>query len=218
MPIAIIIALLLAGGVTVGAERAHPGNALYPVKTQITEKVAGAVRVSEKANASWQAELADRRLKEAEELASVGKLDAKALALICAQFEFHKEKVDASIKNLALNKENAARAEVMEDWKARLKAHENALVTLSQNSEGKSKEELDGLLTYVRTKLWTSVEVNANEDGIVNTVGGEIQFHESADIKEHNNSSVTNGANHDMEANDRNDLKIETHGDLDIHI
>src|SRR3989344_5959660 len=74
MPIFIVLALLLGGGVTFGAERALPGDALYPVKIHINEQVRGFAIVTSEGRANWESNVASRRLEEAEKLAAQSKL------------------------------------------------------------------------------------------------------------------------------------------------
>lgn len=75
MPIPLIIALLLAGGTSYAAESALPGNALYPVKVEVNERIAGLLNVSDEAKAQWHARLAERRIAETKDLADENALD-----------------------------------------------------------------------------------------------------------------------------------------------
>lgn len=77
MPIPLIIALLLAGGTSYAAESALPGNALYPVKVEVNERLAGLLNVSDEAKAQWQARLAERRIAETKDLADKNALDSE---------------------------------------------------------------------------------------------------------------------------------------------
>jgi len=67
---------VLGFGTSYAAEGALPKDLLYPVKVSINEKVRGFVAVSPRAQAAWASRKVERRLEEAEELASQGKLDA----------------------------------------------------------------------------------------------------------------------------------------------
>lgn len=66
---ALIAVLFIGGGVSYAAEGTIPGDALYPVKTNINEKVAGFFALSPESKADWQGKLALRRLAEVERIA-----------------------------------------------------------------------------------------------------------------------------------------------------
>ena len=77
MPIIIIVALLLGGGGTsFAAQSSLPGDVLYPVKIHVNEAVRSSLTFSTASKASLETELAEARLKETEELAAEGKMNA----------------------------------------------------------------------------------------------------------------------------------------------
>jgi hypothetical protein len=73
--LATILLMAMTGGVAFASEKALPGNILYPVKIKITEPVRDLIKISPVAKIEWQAEKANRRLKEAEALSQQNKLD-----------------------------------------------------------------------------------------------------------------------------------------------
>lgn len=64
------------------AEKALPGDILYPVKTKITEPARGLLVTTQEAKVVWQERLTERRLTEAEEVINRGNLDQKTRELI----------------------------------------------------------------------------------------------------------------------------------------
>ena len=77
MPIAILLIVLLGGGVSFAAEGALPGDALYPVKVGVNERVRAALALGLEADAEWNVRQIERRLEEAEELSAEGELNAE---------------------------------------------------------------------------------------------------------------------------------------------
>src|SRR3989344_1687469 len=130
MAILLIIAVLTGGGVTLGAEKSLPGDILYPVKIGLNEEVRGWLSISDEAKGKWEVERAQRRLEEAENLASSGYLDNETRAVIESNFEAHSEKVRDRIIKFE-NKENFnAAVDVSSNFEATLKAHEKILAKL----------------------------------------------------------------------------------------
>ncbi len=89
MPIILLLALVLGGGTSYAAENALPGETLYPVKVYVNEEVRDFLAVSDKSNAEIATWLAERRLKEVEELLSEGKLTEEEAAAMEARIEKH---------------------------------------------------------------------------------------------------------------------------------
>ena len=84
------ITLALAGaGTSMVAEAAKPGDFLYPVKTEVNERIRGWFVTEYAANISLQVDLIEERLKEIDALVAEGKLTpdlaAKAKAEVVAQ-------------------------------------------------------------------------------------------------------------------------------------
>ncbi len=88
IPIMLIAGLLLSGGVAFGAQDTLPGDALYPIKIA-GESIHANLMVSSETGTRYEADLAGKRLLEAEKLASQGKLKADAQATIEANFKKH---------------------------------------------------------------------------------------------------------------------------------
>ncbi len=73
--LALALITLLAGGGTVSAsERALPGDLLYAIKVHVSEPLQGAFNFTAGEQAAWESEKAERRLEEAETLATLGQL------------------------------------------------------------------------------------------------------------------------------------------------
>ncbi len=135
MPIILIVAVLLTGGVTVAAENSVPGNLLYPVKIEVNESVRGALTLTAQGKAQWEADQAIRRLEEAAELSAEQKLDAQAKVDLENAFVVHEKAAEDRIVALSEDGDNEAAAEVSADFEARLKANADILNRLAQKSQ-----------------------------------------------------------------------------------
>lgn len=104
------LALLLVVGVSSAsaAQGSLPGDLLYPVKISITEQVETALAVGLEAKAQIHADLATRRLEEAQSLAVLGKLDAASAETLEANFNAHAEV--AEVLSAQIEPENPAAA------------------------------------------------------------------------------------------------------------
>ncbi|MEX0917444.1 MAG: DUF5667 domain-containing protein [Candidatus Paceibacterota bacterium] len=135
MPIALIVALVFAGGggVSLAAENAVPGDVLYPVKVSVNEEVRRALSFSTEAKAKWDARRAGRRLGEAEKLASENRLDADVKAQIEENFERFAARAEEKIKVLEVENPEAA-ARVSARFESALEAHKAILSRLETSS------------------------------------------------------------------------------------
>lgn len=131
MPIVLILAVLF-GGVAFGAEGSLPGDALYSIKVGVNEKIVEALSFSTEKKADWEADLASRRLDEAEKLASKGELSSEKKESIAARFESHIENVGAKLDALEKKDDFRASAAVSSKLESELSSHEKFLKTFSE--------------------------------------------------------------------------------------
>lgn len=129
---ALVLALMVsAGGVSYAAEAALPGDVLYPVKVSINEEVRAVAAVSNEDKAKWETERAERRLAEAEALASKGRLNAKGVAAVELSFAKHADKAKEHIADLEEDEGADAAAELDAGFEGALNAHQSILTRLS---------------------------------------------------------------------------------------
>jgi len=120
------------GGVSFAAENTVPGDALYSVKINFNEKAVEALRFSDKTKAEWDTRLAERRLEEAEKLASTGNLATSTQEALQAALEGHTKNVREHIKNLKEHDRFGDAEDIASNLEAALRAHGRALGHLSQ--------------------------------------------------------------------------------------
>jgi hypothetical protein len=93
VPLSLVLVLAVGGGTAYAAQGALPGDALYPVKRAVNERVEGALALSREAKAKFDARVASRRLAEASALSSKGHLSDDVEAELAADFDAHAEKL-----------------------------------------------------------------------------------------------------------------------------
>lgn len=150
----IIIAALLGGGVSFAAEGALPGDLLYPVKTSINEEVRSTLAISAESKAELHAKFAERRLEEAERLASSGRLSIETGAQIAANFKSHAQESESQSEKAEAKGGAEAAVGIHSNFESALLAHEKVLAKIEvKNPE--SKEHLEVVLRDVRAEIST---------------------------------------------------------------
>lgn len=152
--IAVLIAIIVivGGGVSYIASKAVPESWLYPLKVKVNENVKSAFAFSNKAEAKLQAQLVTERLKEAEELALRGKLNAIVSNDIQNRLRVHYEKA----QKLSAEAQNKGKYEVSAVVRASLEAsfltYAKSLADLNSLIEGNDSGLLIAdLETYAET-------------------------------------------------------------------
>jgi len=108
-----VLGVLILVGVPIAAERAVPGDVLYPVKTGINEAVRSQFVNSPYEKVVFETELMERRISEARLLAREGRLTSEVGAQIAENVETHANAVQQSISELKrTDAEEGALAEI----------------------------------------------------------------------------------------------------------
>ncbi len=108
-----VFAILLLIGVPLGAERAVPGDTLYPVKVRFNEELRSTLTLTEYQKVAWETTRIERRIAEARLLASEGKLTEAVEAEVAEAVREHTENAQEELKALrADDAEEAAIAEI----------------------------------------------------------------------------------------------------------
>ncbi len=95
------------------AEKALPGDVLYPVKVRFNEELRSAMNSSPYQQVEWETERLERRLAEAQLLAESGRLTPAAEAEVADAIKEHSQAVLASIETIrASDTEDAALAKM----------------------------------------------------------------------------------------------------------
>lgn len=132
MPIIIALMLLLGGGTTsVIAQNALPGDMLYPIKINVNENVESLLAISARGDALVDVKHADNRLKEAEKLALLGKLDDKKNEEIKASFTKELSSLNNHIFQFENNGATSTAIELRGQWKDDINNHYKAFLVIS---------------------------------------------------------------------------------------
>lgn len=188
----LLLALILGGGTSFAAERALPGDILYPAKVSINEEVRGWLAIGYESQAEWDARRAERRLEEAEKLMSEGKLDAKTEAELETRFESHVASFRENAEDLE-EKQNSKSFEAYSNFEAALQAHEKVLARMEEketeivsnnkstgSSRGKTEE--NNLLSQVRNDLDMTIKSRVNTEAKV-SAETNVKFKAAAEGK-----------------------------------
>lgn len=130
------LALLLVGGgaSTFAAEKAVPGDVLYPVKVSINEPVAAVFAGSGEAQARHHARLAVRRVQEAELLRSRGALTPETEEDLSVKIDAETTKVLEEAGKLSLAGDVSASVAVRSDLAGELAAYAPAADTVAASA------------------------------------------------------------------------------------
>src|SRR3989338_433804 len=149
MPVfGLILVLAVGGGTAFAAERAIPGDVLYPVKIHVNEEVVGALKIGEEKNADWELKRAERRAQEALKMTQKKSLSVTASSRVEEQINKHEEKsekLETSLEKKG-DVEAAARIRVRTEHYLEVKTEVlkkiEAIEEAKQNSRRKSSRGL----------------------------------------------------------------------------
>ena len=172
MPLILAILLTFSGGTALAANSALPGDLLYPVKVGMNEKIRGVLAFTSEAEAGYQGDLAVRRIEEIEQLIAEGKLEVTLKEKIEENFEKHSEKTLNLIEELEAKGNFEAAAAVGARFEASLKAHDELIARISDNSEF-IRARLESTLQRLKSRL--EITSKAKEDAEGRLESGESE-------------------------------------------
>ena len=129
---AILLLASTVGSVTYASEDTVPGDTLYPVKIHWNEGIRGAFAFGHVAKAHWNAELAARRLEEAEKLEWTNEATPEQIALLEERFEHYAEKMQAHVEKVEEKAGAEAAAKISSRVESILAAHEGLLALIEE--------------------------------------------------------------------------------------
>lgn len=154
---AFCLVLILSGGTVFASQGSLPGNILYPIKVSVLEPARGALIFSPLAKVEYESSLAERRLIEAETLASTGELDEPKEEEISALLENHTIAFNEAVNNLRQNKDtdNDKNDEIVTNFQATMNAHARILNSFRKHTnDTEIEQEID-------TKVSKKAKANA---------------------------------------------------------
>jgi hypothetical protein len=133
--------VLSAAGISLAAERAVPGNFLYPVKTHINEKVRGALSLTTQTKAHNEVYLAARRLVEAEVLEHQSKLVGSIKEALSKDFMTHIANAGGYIKALSAENNTEAAFQTNLELMAAVEGHQPIMAVLNAATTASTTDE-----------------------------------------------------------------------------
>lgn len=234
MPVIILIIALVAGGsVSVAAENTLPGDLLYPVKVGVNEGVRELFAVSAKAEVELQAKLAERRLKEAAQLAAENRLDAETRIDIESRFKDHSEKANKNLAKLEAKDKSEEAAEVSSSLEARLKAQGLILDDINQKATVEIMTELKPIILEVKNRVQeamdsrlkaeakftatSTIEVKTAAEGKLKAAKNKIAEVKSYIDKRSEKLDVNAKAEAEIQLKTANDLIIQSEAEIEAY-
>lgn len=135
------VAIGSVGTATFAAEDAVPGDAMYAVKTKVSEPLRSLAAVTPSAKAQWETTRAERRLQEAEILAARGELDQAVAVELSEGFVASADVAAEHIAILSTEKPEEATAASTE-LESVLSAHGRILDNILEARNGQTEERL----------------------------------------------------------------------------
>jgi hypothetical protein len=161
--------VLGSGGTSYAAQGALPGDVLYAIKIHVNELVETKLATTQVAKAEVQAVLAERRVEEAQTLASRGMLTEVAATELQIRFDEHATAAQSLTKELAAIDPGAA-AQIGTQFSSSLAANDAVLVSLGEQSQNEETKNTARVL---------SERVRAQKDAIARA---NVQVLEDADV------------------------------------
>ena len=152
----LMIAVLAGGGVSFASENSLPGDLLYPVKIGINEGLRARLAISAEAKATWDAERAERRLAEVEQLSDSGELTDDRQAVLVQKFEEHADRAQERLAELSSRAETKAADKVSAKIENVIKKHGRILAKIGNERSAVAA-------ATVAAKIDLSIEVHNEE-------------------------------------------------------
>jgi len=152
----ILIFTLIGGNVMYAAEKALPGDVLYPVKIHVNEKVKSAVALTPKAKAKIEEKRVIKRLDEVQTLVKTGKFDNQKLDQI-------EKEVEKSVKAIKINKKKD-RKDIVDNNK--IENGIKIIKTIDDNDDKDFKNKLGNKLEEIK---------KIDDDKVANKQHNEIE-------------------------------------------
>lgn len=146
MPLALLLLLLVGGGTGVVAEKALPGDILYPVKIHVNENIESALAVTAQGDAEVAIKQATRRLEEVEKLkAVVGTTTPEQNAQIQAAVLNELGNFNKQVSKVR-GKDSKSADELAEKLQKKLDDHFDAFVSVTGSASASSSPALANII------------------------------------------------------------------------
>lgn len=150
--LAVLLVISGAGGVSLAAEGAVPGEVLYPVKIHVNETVRSVLTTRPDQKVAWEAERVERRIREAETLAARGELTEEHSVTLAESVEKHSQALATSMRILEAEGDALALVDAGVDASLILEGHDDVLLGIVTGTMGMTDgdEEVERILKALR--------------------------------------------------------------------
>jgi len=138
------------GGISIAANKALPGEALYAVKTQVNEKVLSFITFSEDQKAQYEVGLVQLRLEEFEKITSENKLDDAKIAEVKTLLDGHINGVKTKLETIKNQNKADVALQINSQLEGSLNAHAKVLDRLAENKKEKISGTFKNLLADIK--------------------------------------------------------------------
>lgn len=177
--VSIFLILLTSVGIAVAAEGSLPGDALYPMRVNVTENVRSLLSFSQEGKAEWEIKRADRRLEDVEKLATQGRLEAGIAAEAESKFKDHVDNAVSIVSRMKEENKDRDAARIQSDLKTVLLVHEDILERIKSHDGDRDEKlaaEVKSLHGEVKNKAEDTTEsLSRAEEGIRSASGPDIK-------------------------------------------
>jgi len=155
----LIVLLFFGGAVNALAERALPGDILYPIKVGVSEEVRAMLTLTPIARAEWQEERIERRLEEAAQLAQLRRLNDEVREMLVLRIGEHARSMDLAIEDADTSDRDEDALTLGSRLQAALDAHETILVRVAVGTEENNADDqaVGTLITAARVGAAPSI-------------------------------------------------------------
>jgi len=160
-----LIIIFGTAGLSFTAEGSVPGGIFYPIK-QMNERIVSSFIFSEEAKLQWEIRKVERRLEEAEKLASKENLKEKYIVYLEEDFEERAQMINSKIAEFEVQKKMADAAEFSSHFETSLRAHDNILTKIIK-SKSAPENEVEPLILNIRAKTNLASRVRAKTEDAV---------------------------------------------------
>ncbi len=131
---AFALAIFFVSGGAVMAEKSLPGDSLYALKTTF-EDVRGRLIVSPESKIRWNTARVERRLAEAQSLASNGRLSKEVAAGLAENVDSYTTSIEGGLSDLRSNNKSIVALEIDGEYRSTVRMYKNLLDQVSEESE-----------------------------------------------------------------------------------
>jgi hypothetical protein len=186
------LAVIFGTGVVLASQSALPGSVLYPIKTNVVEKIQSTLATTHEQKAELNKDLAIRRLDEAESLVSKNQLTPEISKQLTTHFEEKGKEMEKELEELQKNQKDQVVQQVRQEYSDSLKKHQEVLRSLQKNQ---SIEENDAHKSFRNSRPRTGEQAeNLQPVETRNETALSTQEHtvQTSDLSRENSSTSEN--------------------------